>query len=210
MVNELAAQNPDQKMAAYSVMLNAFFGETNIVTGNETLDSLLSAGGMHGMLGTIWLILTAMIFGGLMDASGFLRRITQAVVNAARTTGQLVAATVGTCLLTNVTASDQYLSVIVPGQMYRDAYKDRGLASQNLSRTLEDSGTVTSVLVPWNTCGAYHAGVLSVATTSYLPFAIFCLVSPVMSVIYASRNIRIARTSDVSEVSDENNQPAPA
>ena len=151
------------------------------------------SGGMAGMLDTIWLIITAMAFGGVMEASGFLQKITHTLISRVRGTGGLVTATAGTCLLTNVSASDQYLAIVVPGRMFARAYKERGLAPQNLSRTLEDCGTVTSVLVPWNTCGAFHAGVLGVSTLAYAPWALFCLISPLMTLLFAWANIRIAR-----------------
>jgi NhaC family Na+:H+ antiporter len=146
---------------------------------------------MQKMLGTIWLILCAMVFGGIMDAIGALARISQALLKLAHTTFGLFAATVGSCLALNITASDQYLAIVVPGKMFAKAYKDKGLAPENLSRTLEDSGTVSSVLIPWNTCGAYHAGTLGVSTFDYLPYAFFNLISPLMTLIFAAFNIKI-------------------
>ncbi len=177
----------------YQVIMQAIYGEIGVVSGNAVLDELLTSGGMAGMLDTIWLIITAMAFGGVMEASGFLQKITHTLISRVHGTGGLVTATAGTCLLTNVSASDQYLAIVVPGRMFTRAYKERGLAPQNLSRTLEDCGTVTSVLVPWNTCGAFHAGVLGVATLAYAPWALFCLISPFMTLLFAWANIRIAR-----------------
>jgi NhaC family Na+:H+ antiporter len=153
--------------------------------------SLLKAKGMNGMLGTIWLIICAMTFGGVMEASGMLDRIAQSILKLAQTTGSLIASTTGTCLVFNVTASDQYLAIVVPGRMFAKEYEKRWLAPENLSRTLEDSGTVTSALVPWNTCGAYHAGVLGVATGTYLPFAFFNLISPLMTMFFGFMGWRI-------------------
>jgi Na+:H+ antiporter, NhaC family len=176
----------------YQVIMQAVYGDIALPMNNVVLDELLTSGGMAGMLNTIWLIITAMVFGGVMEASGFLQRITQALISRVRSAGGLVTATAGTCMLTNVSASDQYLAIVVPGRMFVKAYKDRGLAPQNLSRTLEDSGTVTSVLVPWNTCGAYNAGVLGVATLAYAPWALFCLISPLMTLLFAWGRIRIA------------------
>jgi len=178
----------------YQVIMQAIYGEIGVVSGSAVLDELLTSGGMAGMLDTIWLIITAMTFGGVMEASGFLQKITHTLISRVHGTGGLVTATAGTCLLTNVSASDQYLAIVVPGRMFTRAYKERGLAPQNLSRTLEDCGTVTSVLVPWNTCGAFHAGVLGVATLAYAPWALFCLISPFMTLLFAWANIRIART----------------
>lgn len=193
LIQAMATAGGYEKMGSYAVLLTAFFGDTSIVTGSSELDELLSSGGMAGMLNTVWLILSALIFGGIMEASGFLRRITELVIKNIRSIGQLFAATVGTCVFTNVTASDQYLAIIIPGQMYKDAYKDRGLAPENLSRSLEDAGTVTSVLVPWNTCGAFHAGVLGVATFSYAPFAVFCYLSPIITLVCAFGGFRLAK-----------------
>ncbi|MEX0724417.1 MAG: Na+/H+ antiporter NhaC [Gracilimonas sp.] len=177
--------------SAYVGVMMAMYGDISIVTGNEIVDGLLSSGGMFGMLGTVWLILSAMIFGGVMEASGMLKRIAEAVISLVNSTGSLIASTVGTCVFFNITASDQYLAIVVPGRMYTDTYADKDLAPENLSRTLEDSGTVTSVLVPWNTCGAYHANVLGVSTFAYLPFAFFNLISPFMTIFYAYAGIKI-------------------
>ena len=176
----------------YQVVMQAVYGDIGLQTDNAVLDELLQSGGMAGMLNTIWLIISAMVFGGAMEASGFLNKITRVLVSRVRSAGGLVTATAGTCMLTNVSASDQYLAVVVPGRMFIRAYKERGLAMQNLSRTLEDCGTVTSVLVPWNTCGAFHAGVLGVATLSYAPWALFCLISPLMTLLFAWGRIKIA------------------
>ena len=177
----------------YENVMLAIYGEVAIATGDPILDELLSSGGMAGMLNTIWLILSAMVFGGTMEASGFLARITRALTSRVNSDAGLVTATGATCVVTNVSASDQYLSIVVPGRMFTKAYQERGMAPQNLSRTLEDTGTVTSVLVPWNTCGAYHASVLGVATLAYAPWAFFCLLSPLMTLIFAWGRIRIAR-----------------
>ncbi|RNC84496.1 MAG: Na+/H+ antiporter NhaC [Balneola sp.] len=180
----------------YVGVLLSLYGDIAIVTGNAIVDDLLSSGGMYGMLGTVWLILSAMIFGGVMEKSGMLKRIAEAVISAVNSTGSLIASTVGTCVFFNITASDQYLAIVVPGRMYTDTYKEKGLAPENLSRTLEDSGTVTSVLIPWNTCGAYHAGVLGVGTLAYLPFAFFNIISPFMTMFYAYAGLKIRKLAD--------------
>lgn len=171
--------------------MQALFGDISIATGNAIVDDLLSASGMAGMLKTVWLILAAMIFGGAMESTGLLKRIAEAVISKVNSIGSLIASTAGTTIFFNVTASDQYLSIVVPGRMYADIYKEMGLAPENLSRTLEDSGTVTSVLVPWNTCGAYHSGVLGVPTLTYLPFAFFNYISPVMTIVFAYLRVKI-------------------
>ena len=151
----------------------------------EALASLLSAKGMAGMLNTIWLIICALTFGGVMHACGLLKRITDALLSMVNSAASLVATTAGTCIFFNLTASDQYLAIVVPGKMYADAFKDYDLAPENLSRTLEDSGTVTSVLIPWNTCGVAQSGVLGVAVLAYAPFCIFNWISPLMTIFFA-------------------------
>jgi len=180
----LAAEGSSFSKAAYMAVVDSMTTNVAVESGNVVADELLTSGGMNGMLGTIWLIICAMTFGGIMEASGMLERIAQSILHLAKTTGSLIAATAGTCLVFNVTASDQYLAIVVPGRMFAKEYEKRGLAPENLSRTLEDSGTVTSALVPWNTCGAYHAGVLGVATGTYLPFAFFNIISPLMTVLF--------------------------
>lgn len=177
--------------SAYKGIMNAMTVDTSVVTSSEELNDLFTSGGMAGMLGTIWLIICAMVFGGVMDAIGALARISQALLSLAKTTFGLFASTVASCLALNVTASDQYLAIVVPGKMFKKAYEDRDLAPENLSRTLEDSGTVTSVLVPWNTCGAYQSGVLGVPVIDYFAFAIFNWLSPIMTLLFAGLHIKI-------------------
>lgn len=178
---------------SYEVIMNALTVEMSYPAEHPILVDLLGSGGMAGMLGTIWLVLAAMTFGGVLEACGFLEVISNALLKLAKGTASLIATTAGTCVLVNVTASDQYLAIVVPGRMYADAYRKRGLAPENLSRTLEDSGTVTSVLVPWNTCGAYQSGVLGVDTLAYLPYAFFNILSPFMTLIFAIFNIKIKK-----------------
>lgn len=179
--------------ASYIAVIKSMYGRIHIITTDTQVNDLLSTGGMAGMLNTIWLIMTAMIFGGVMEAAGMLVKITSGLMRFAKTTGSLVATTAGTCLFFNVTASDQYISIVVPGRMFAGTYRDRGLKPELLSRTLEDSGTVTSVLIPWNTCGATQSAVLGVPTLSYLPYAFFNIISPLMSIFMASFNIKIRR-----------------
>ena len=181
---------------AYKGIMNAITIDTQIQTTNPLLNDLFSSGGMVGMLGTIWLIICAMVFGGIMDAIGGLKRISNALLSWAKSTFQLFASTVVSCLAINLTASDQYLSIVIPGKMFAKAYKKRKLAPENLSRTLEDSGTVTSVLIPWNTCGAYQSGVLGVAVGDYFLFAIFNWLSPFMTLLYAALKIKIAKLKE--------------
>ncbi len=177
----------------YKVIIGTMGTGASIETGNTTVDELLTAKGMFGMLKTIWLILCAMVFGGAMEGAGLLQRLAAAILTKAHSDGSLIAATAGSCVLVNATASDQYLSIVVPGRMFAPVFAERGLHPKVLSRTLEDSGTVTSALVPWNTCGAYMGSVLGVATIAYLPFCFFNLISPLMTVLQGALGWRIAR-----------------
>ena len=177
--------------SAYRGVMTAMTVDSAVATTDEGLNDLFSAGGMAGMLGTIWLVICAMIFGGVMEAIGALAAISQALLRAAKSTFALFVSTVSSCLAVNLTASDQYLAIVVPGKMFSQAYRDKGLAPENLSRTLEDSGTVTSVLIPWNTCGAYQSGVLGVGVGEYFIYAIFNYLSPFMTLLFAALNIKI-------------------
>ncbi len=181
------------KDSAVTAVFQSMFIETSIVTDNEKLNELFSSGGMEGMLWTIFLICCAMVFGGVMDAIGALSKITSVLLSYATTVFGLFASTVLSCLGLNAIASDQYLAIVIPGKMFKNAFRDRGLAPQNLSRTLEDSGTVTSVLIPWNTCGAYQSGVLGVSTGEYFIYAIFNWLSPLMTLVFAAFQIRIKK-----------------
>ena len=188
---ELAGEAQLDMTAGYKVLMDTITVSTVVETTNPMLNDLFQSGGMAGMLGTIWLIICAMVFGGIMDAIGALKAISAALLNWAESTFQLFASTVVSCLAINVTASDQYLSLVVPGKMFEQAYKDRNLAPENLSRTLEDSGTVTSVLVPWNTCGAYQSGVLGVSVADYFIYAIFNWLSPFTTLLFAAIGYKI-------------------
>lgn len=180
----------------YVALMQAITVDVAIETPNAALNDLFSSGGMAGMLGTIWLIVCAMVFGGIMEAIGALSRISRALLSLANSTFSLFASTVASCLALNVTASDQYLAIVVPGKMFSQAYKDRGLAPENLSRTLEDSGTVTSVLIPWNTCGAYQSGVLGVSVADYFIYAVFNYLSPFMTLLFAALGIKIKQLGE--------------
>jgi len=176
---------------AYKAVMQSITVDTNIETSSADLNDLFSSGGMKGMMDTIWLIICAMVFGGVMDAIGALSKISKTLLTLASSTFGLFASTVASCLALNVTASDQYLALVVPGKMFKKAYKDKGLAPENLSRTLEDSGTVTSVLVPWNTCGAYQSSVLGVHVTDYFIYAFFNWISPFMTLLVAGFSLKI-------------------
>lgn len=162
-------------------------------SGNAALDELLTRGGMASMLNTVWLILAAMMFGGVMEVTGLLQKIAAAILSMVRGTGSLVVATLATCIGTNIVASDQYIAIVLPGRMFRAEYRRRSLHPKNLSRSLEDAGTMTSVLVPWNTCGAFMATTLGVATLTYAPFAFLNLLNPVIAAIYGFTGFTIER-----------------
>ena len=179
--------------AVFKGLFSAMFLGYSSVTGNEALDSLLSKGGMSNMLTTIGLVINAMAFGGAMRRTGLLQRLVEAALSRVKSAGDLILATVGTCIGTNLLAADQYLSIVIPGQMFVKSYEDRDLSTINLSRTLEDSGTLTSALVPWNTCGAYMSATLGVSTFMYAPYAFFNLLCPIIAVVYGYSQIRLIK-----------------
>ncbi|MDE5945183.1 MAG: Na+/H+ antiporter NhaC [Rikenella sp.] len=192
----------------YEVLTRSLYGTIAPQTGDATMDDLLTTGGMAGMLNTVWLILTAMVFGGVMEAGHFLERITTAVSSRVRSAGGLVSTATGSCLLFNLTSGDQYMSIVVPGKMFVGAFRRNGLQPQLLSRTLEDGGTATSVLIPWNTCGATQATILGVPTLVYLPFAFFCWLSPLMTLAVAWAGWGIRKNEPVS-TTEEKVSPKP-
>ena len=193
LIKSITGETANYLKASYIGIMQAMFGDVTVTTTHTAVNELLSTSGMRGMLNTVWLILSAMIFGGVMEGSGLLERITRPIVEKARSTGSLVASTVASCFFFNTTASDQYISIVVPGKMFKESYARKGLKPEVLSRTLEDSGTMTSVLIPWNTCGATQAKVLGVATISYLPYCFFNIISPLMSILFAYTNYKIRR-----------------
>lgn len=182
--------------AAWKVMANGF--ATN--TGIADIDRLLSRGGMDSMLLTIWLIIGAVTFGALLEQFGLIDRLINPLINAATTTGRLYLAVFATAVGLNVVAGDQYIALVLPSRMFRLEFDRRALAPQNLSRLAADSGTVTSPLVPWNSCGAFMAAVLGVATIAYLPFAVFCIASPLLSVLYGVTGFKVVKTATTEEV----------
>ena len=177
-------------------ILLSIFTDTSIPTENERIIRLYNSGGMKSMLWTIYLTISAMIFGGSMDGIGALKKITNYLLNKAESTFGLFASTAASCLGINIVASDQYLAIVIPGKMFKDAFEEKNLSAVNLSRTLEDTGTVTSALIPWNTCGAYHHGVLGVSVADYFIYAIFNWLSPITTLIYASLMIKIKMISN--------------
>ena len=182
----LAGEDPEKPRAALlagGVWTSLFAGFTS-ESSNPFMDQLLSKGGMASMLNTVSLIITAMAFGGTLQRVGILQFLVRLALQRAKSDGDLVATTVATCAATNLAAADQFIAITLPGSMYRDEFERRGLSPLNLSRTLEDSATMTSALIPWNTCGAFMAGTLGVATLTYLPYAFFNIMCPVIAVFY--------------------------
>ena len=165
-------------------------------TGVADIDNLLSRGGMSSMLNTIWLVLCALSFGAVLEHAGILKRLVQSALRAAKSTGSLILTVVLSCIGINIIAADQYIAIVLPGKMYKAEFERRKLDTKNLSRVIEDSGTLTSPLVPWNTCGAFMAGTLGVATLAYLPFAFLNLINPVISIIYGFTGFTIKLVED--------------
>ena len=193
LINNIVSQSENESVSSYTIIMDSIVTKTSIETNSLFLTKLFTSGGMSGMLNTIWLVICAMIFGGSMEAIGALKTISLSLLNFAKSTFSLFANTIVSCLAVNITASDQYLSIVIPGKMYSKAFKDRNLSSLNLSRTIEDSGTVTSVLIPWNTCGAYQYSVLNVSVYDYFIFAIFNWLSPFMTLFIALINYKIKK-----------------
>ncbi len=176
--------NPEATMPVVEGLWRTLFAGFEGTTTNEELNSLISKGGIASMLNTVWLIVSALAFGGVLERTGILKQILDSVLKLVKSTGDLVAATVTGGFITNILAADQFLAIALPGRLFSSTYDDRGLSRENLSRTLEDSATMTSALIPWNTCGAYMAATLGVATFDYAPYAIFNLACPLIAVAF--------------------------
>ncbi len=186
----------------YTVVTKVLYEGFTIESGHKVIDKLLNRGGMAGMLSTVWLIFSAMIFGGCLEATGMLNTIATSILKLVTGSASLIGATLGSCLVLNATASDQYLAIVVPGRMFKQAYEDYGLAPQNLSRALEDAGTVTSVLIPWNSGGAYNASVLGVPTLTYAPYCFFNILSPIVSLFLGVMNWTIVKKIEDQKVAE--------
>lgn len=195
--------------AIYAKIIAIAHSGFKLETGNKVIDALLSRGGMASMLNTVWLILMSMVFGGVMEATGMLEEIARAILRVVKGTASLITATISSCFVLNLTASDQYLAIVVPGRMFKPSYDKFGLAPQNLSRSLEDAGTLTSVLIPWNTCGAYFATILGVSTLSYLPFCFFNIINPIFAIVVANIGWKIAMQAPVDEAPTKIQMVAP-
>lgn len=193
LIARLMDSSQGELIGYFKLIWTTFFDGFSIQTGNEKMDSLLSGGGMAGMLSTTWLIMMALMFGAIMEETGLLGVFVNSILKVAKSTGSLIASTVATCIGTNLVAADQYIAIVVPGRMFKEEYKKRGLKPVNLSRTLEDGGTITSPLIPWNTCGAYMQSVLLINPFDYAVYAFFNLINPVLAVIYAYLGIKVLR-----------------
>ncbi len=199
LLHEIAGAETNGLQSAFKGLLITFYGSTGIETGNTALNDLVATRGMGGMMDTIWLILCAMCFGGAMTASGMLQSLTSVFLRFMNQTVGLVASTVASGLSMNICTADQYISIILTGNMFKDIYKQKGYESCLLSRTVEDSTTVTSVLVPWNSCGMTQATILGVPTLTYLPYCFFNLVSPFMSILIAALGYKIIKQDEKAE-----------
>ncbi|MBP3823465.1 MAG: Na+/H+ antiporter NhaC [Bacteroidaceae bacterium] len=186
LIAQIAGRAEDGLLASYEGVMKVIYAPTRLQTGSEMLDELVRTGGMAGMMPTVWLIICAQVFGGAVTATGVLRDMMGLLLRFVRGTGSLVGSTVMTGIFCNVALADQFLSIILTSSVFKDIYRERGYESRLLSRTCEDGATVTSVLVPWNTCGLVQSTVLGVATLTYLPYCFFNLLSPVASIVFAA------------------------
>ena len=199
LLQEISGLPVQDMQSQFKGLIMTFYGSTQVQTGNPDLNDLVSTRGMSGMMNTIWLIICAMCFGGAMTASGMLGSITSVFIRFMKRTVGLVASTVASGLFLNICTADQYISIILTGNMFKDIYQKKGYESRLLSRTTEDSVTVTSVLIPWNTCGMTQATILGVATFTYLPYCFFNLISPLMSITVAAIGFKINRINEKAE-----------
>lgn len=198
LILRLANGESDLLTANFRVVWTAFFDGVNIETESSTLTSLLSGGGMSSMLNTVWLIMCAMSFGAVLEYLGMLKKFVEVILASARSTGSLIASTVATCIGTNLLTADQYMAIVMPGRMYKEEYARRGLDPLVLSRTLEDAGTITSPLIPWNTCAVYMSGVLLVNPLDYIYYCFFNWFNPVLAVIYGFIGFNIKKLANVN------------
>ena len=197
-IAKLSETNELVPLGGLTVVWQTFYQGVSFSTGNAELDDLLSGGGMANMLNTIWLIMCALTFGSVLEKVGLLKRAVGVILKGAKSAGDMVTRTILTCFGTNLITADQYISIIMPGRMYKEEFEKRGLHQLNLSRSLEDGGTLTSPLIPWNTCGAYMHSVLAVHPFEYALYAFFNLINPLLSILYAFIGIKILRVTPPS------------
>lgn len=196
LIATMAAEGLDSIKATVMVVWTAFFDGVVVKTGNSEIDELLSRGGMSSMLNTIWLVMTALSFGAVLEHLGMLKKFVDSILAAAKSTGSLITSTVATCIGTNLITADQYMAIVMPGRMYREEYERRKLHPTVLSRTLEDSGTITSPLIPWNTCGAFMFGALALTSFDYIFYCFFNLINPILAIIYGYTGFKIRKVLD--------------
>ena len=196
----------------FKTLLAALVDGFEIHTDNPAVNDLLSRGGMVSMINMVWLVLCSMMMTGVLEKVGYIQKIMNLLIVFISSTGSLIATTMATCMSVNLLTGDQYLSLVLPGQMWKEEYKKRKLAAINLSRTLEDSGTITSPLIPWNACGVFMASTLGVATFAYLPFCFFNLINPLIALSYGFLNIKIAPLEEpsTSESLGDSNEGLPS
>lgn len=196
LIGKMAEQGVSAVEANIKVIWTAFFDGVVVKTGNSEIDELLSRGGMSSMLNTIWLVMCALSFGAVLEHLGMLKKFVESILSAAKSTGSLIASTIATCIGTNLITADQYMAIVMPGRMYKEEYQRRGLHPTALSRTLEDSGTITSPLIPWNTCGAFMFGALALTSYDYIFYCFFNLINPILAIIYGYLGFKITKISD--------------
>lgn len=192
-IAQITPYEADSVKTWFYVPLKIMSSNVDISTGNEMLNGLVSTKGMSGMLNTIWLILCVVAFGGIMEACGYIQKVTDIIVSKIKNVVTLVASTMASCIFCNIVLSDQYISILISGKMFRQIYEDEGYEPELLSRSLQDSAAVTSVLIPWNTCGVAQSGVLGVPTLEYLPYCFYNWLSPIVSLIVVSTGYRVYR-----------------
>lgn len=208
MVANMANPDDSHTLGTLKVVWTALFDGVSFSTPDENLNDLLSRGGMSSMLNTIWLIICAMSFGAVLERVGLLKRVVSTILIGAESAGAMISRTILTCIGTNLVTADQYISIVMPGRMYKQEFEKRGLHQLNLSRSLEDGGTLTSPLIPWNTCGAYMQGVLMVHPFEYIFYTFFNVINPILAVIYAYLGIKILRLDPPFPKNDENGERA--
>ncbi|OKY25466.1 MULTISPECIES: Na+/H+ antiporter NhaC [Thalassotalea] len=196
LIQTIAGNDTSVSTANITVIWTAFFDGIVLNTGNDEVDQLLSRGGMSSMLNTIWLVICALSFGAVLEHLGMLRKFVESILSAVKSTGSLIASTVATCIGTNLITSDQYIAIVMPGRMYKEEYQRRGLSPLVLSRTLEDSGTITSPLIPWNTCGAFMFATLALTNYEFIMYCFFNLINPFIAIAYGYFEFKIKRITD--------------
>ncbi|MBU2923407.1 Na+/H+ antiporter NhaC [Colwellia sp. 1_MG-2023] len=191
LILSMAEKGISNSTAYITIIWTAFFDGIVVNTGNTEIDKLLSRGGMSSMLNTIWLVMCALSFGAVLERLGMLAKFVKTILKTAKSVGSLITSTMATCIGTNLITADQYMAIVMPGRMFKEEYHRRGLHPTVLSRTLEDSGTITSPLIPWNTCGAFMFGALALTSYDYIFYCFFNLINPVIAVIYAYTGFKI-------------------